>query len=88
MSAERGKLYIPEFAPTSDEALRSYVERELFRISSAITSLASGYVEETFVAPKKPRGGMIKLADGTYWNPGAGRGVYWYDENNATWNKL
>lgn len=38
------------------------------------------------VAPKKTYVGLIVLADGTNWNPGAGQGFYGY--YNGTWNKL
>ena len=31
---------------------------------------------EVNVAPDKPRNGDLVLADGTNWNPGAGRGHY------------
>ena len=30
------------------------------------------------VAPKKPRDGMIAMAEGVNWNPGSGAGVYVY----------
>lgn len=44
------------------------------------------YLEETFAAPAKLAAGMVIFADGTTWDPGAGRGVYWYD--GSTWNLL
>lgn len=36
--------------------------------------------------PPKPRLGMIVLADGSDWNPGAGQGAYIYYA--GAWNKL
>jgi hypothetical protein len=33
-------------------------------------------LEVRYVAPTKPRDGMVVLADGTTWNPGSGAGVY------------
>lgn len=36
--------------------------------------------------PNKTREWMIVAADGTNWNPGAGRGVYAY--YSGAWNKL
>lgn len=29
-----------------------------------------------YVAPDRPRTGMLAYADGTHWNPGAGEGLY------------
>ena len=40
--------------------------------------LADGQLDTTTVAPAKPREGMIRLADGTLWNPGSGSGFYGY----------
>lgn len=36
--------------------------------------------------PKKVRGGMVVLADGTDWNPGSGVGPYRRSEDNTTWD--
>ena len=46
------------------------------------------YLEELVAAPPTNEiyKGMVVLADGTSWNPGAGQGVYAY--YNSTWNKL
>lgn len=33
-------------------------------------------LEPQYVAPTKPRAGMLVYADGTSWNPGSGEGVY------------
>ena len=38
------------------------------------------------VAPDRPREGMVAYADGTNWNPGAGRGPYAYI--SGSWTKL
>ena len=35
-------------------------------------------LEMRYVAPTKPRNGMVVLADGTSWNPGSGGGFYGY----------
>lgn len=35
-------------------------------------------LEMRYVAPTKPRDGMVVLADGTTWNPGSGGGFYGY----------
>ena len=86
--AERQALYLPEVAPDDPTVLAEFLNREFARVSIAILLIAAGSVEETFVVPAKPRTGMLRLADGTSWNPGAGRGVYYYDENSSSWIKL
>ena len=86
--AEQLALYTPEVAPNDPAVLAEFLNREFARVSIAILLIAAGSVEETFVAPAKPRTGMLRLADGTNWNPGAGRGIYFYDENSSSWIKL
>ena len=58
------------------------------QIVSTIELLQEGAIEERHVAPKKPRTGMVVLADGTDWDPGSGRGVYVYDEDISAWRFL
>jgi hypothetical protein len=38
------------------------------------------------VAPKRPRAGMVVVADGVHWNPGAGAGLYLFQ--NGVWARL
>lgn len=78
--------YIPSPVPATSEELPKYLELELQRIASALTLLAAGHFDKTYVAPTKPRDGDTRLADGTSWNPGAGAGVYTY--YGGAWSKL
>lgn len=78
--------YNPEQAPADDTQYRAWLERELYRIKMAIDLLAVGHLDETNVAPTKPRTGDIRLADGTDWNPGSGAGFYGY--YGGAWVKL
>lgn len=71
-------FYTPEPIPAETSQLSNYLERELDKLKIAIDLLALGHLDETFVAPTKPRNGDLRYADGTSWNPGAGRGVYVY----------
>lgn len=73
-----GGLYVPETigVDTPLDQLVAWVLRENQRISDAL-SFPQG-VEFVNVAPAKPRDGMLVGADGTNWNPGAGKGVYVY----------
>lgn len=78
--------YTPGPVPNDPGQLVRYVHEELQRVQYAIQALALGHLDETHVAPTKPRTGDIRLADGTNWNPGTGQGVYAY--YNSAWNKL
>jgi len=75
--------YIPEPAP--EEWSSEYIARELQRVSDLLSDLLEGFIEITYVAPVKPRDGMLRLADGTRWDPGIGRGLYRYDSTAAKW---
>lgn len=59
--------------------LGAYIDRELTKLEQS-ESAPRPFVmlDETYVAPTKPRAGMVVFADGTKWNPGSGRGVYVY----------
>ena len=88
---ENPNRYTPENPPAGEPTTSVVIEWAMrqFRLLSSLTDMLSeGQIEETRVAPTKPRNGMIRLADGTSWNPGAGRGVYWFDGNSATWKLL
>lgn len=37
------------------------------------------YFKPLYVAPAKPRIGLVVYADGTSWNPGAGEGLYVFE---------
>ena len=41
----------------------------------------------TYVAPVKPRAGMLAYADGTQWDPGSGEGLYRYTLAGS-WTKV
>lgn len=75
------------------ETLRRQLDEELLAVERAWGS-AEDFIElkELHAAPDKIRVGMIVLADGTDWDPGAGAGVYCYyiipPATSATWNKL
>lgn len=70
--------YAPPTVPTDAAQLPRFILDELTKISAAIGVLAEGHIEMSYAAPAKPRQGDIRLADGTTWNPGSGKGVYCY----------
>lgn len=80
--------YNPKNASTilSVEDLRKYTEDELAQISKEFAETTALELRPIFAEPTKPREGMIVYADGTSWNPGAGKGVYVY--TGAAWSKL
>lgn len=77
------------FIPTTTSAsnintLRNWVSGELLRVSNALSKTD---IEIAIInaAPAKPQTGQVIFADGTNFNPGNGRGLYYYD--NA-WIKI
>jgi len=76
MALER---YTPENPNVlSLEDLAAYVERELQRVSNAFVQ-EQEEADELHVPPERPQNGGRYLADGANWDPGRGRGWYWYD---------
>ena len=81
-------LYTPDPVPSEPEDLPEFLVGELQEIEKAINIKEFLSLEETNVDPFRPQGGEIRLADGTNWNPGSGRGMYWYDAVAAAWKLL
>lgn len=82
--------YVPGDMPTlgSIDELREYVNRELQRVSILVNMLADGQIERSYAPPEKLNDGMIRYADGATWNPGSGRGIYFYDATSMAWKLL
>lgn len=59
--------------PSLDALVKRVEQLEAFKA----TVLAS-FFTVTHVAPAKPLQNMIRIADGTDWNPGSGAGIYIY----------
>lgn len=66
--------------------LIKFVRDQGIKTETAIRALAAGHLDRINVPPTKPRDGDVRYADGVDWNPGGGRGFYYYD--GATWNQL
>lgn len=79
-------FYAPGIVPEKPEDLQRFLQEELTKIAAVVQAVALGQLDKTHVAPPKPREGMIRLADGTQWNPGSGQGVYCY--YNSAWRFL
>ena len=79
-------MFVPGITPTQVEDIPAFLQGELSKLQMAFEFLTAHSVTFLAVAPSRPREGMICGADGTHWNPGAGKGVYCYYSNN--WYKL
>ena len=79
-------MYIPKIPPV-EGPLAAYIHEEFLRISEEIGLIREGRgLTPLALAPKKPREGMIVVADGVNWNPGAGLGAYEF--RSGGWVKL
>lgn len=82
------------FAPQDPSSIRDvaglirYIRDLELRTSAAINALAAGHLDKVFAAPDKPRGGDIRYADGTEWDPGGGEGIYYYNDDASSWIQL
>ena len=77
-------FYSPAQPPNDPSLLPMFLREEMQKISGAIAALALGHIDQVSVAPTKPRDGDIRYASGApNWNPGSGKGVYYY--NGASW---
>lgn len=81
--------YTPAPVPLDPSQLQGYLQDEFQNIKGAIYLLSLGHLDAETVAPPKPRDGDIRIADGApNWDPGSGRGMYWFDGNANTWKFL
>ena len=79
--------YTPRPVPADVSELATYVYEELLQVSNIISIIEEGRILPVLhVAPKKPRDGMLAVADGTDWNPGGGKGIY--ERKGNVWTKL
>ena len=72
--------------PGPRDPVTEWADKEHQAIEKSFSDLDFIQIKRLNVAPAKPRNGMIVLADGTNWNPGAGQGYYGY--YGGAWNKL
>lgn len=52
--------------------------REVEGLRHEVRELQASVGTVTYVAPERPRQGMLRFADGTHWDPGFGAGYYAY----------
>jgi len=82
------RAYVPAIfrGEMEPKTILQYLEQELMAISRTFAEVTELELRPIYAAPKKPREGMIVYADGTKWNPGAGKGVYVF--TGTAWSKL
>ena len=80
--------YEPGPLPLEPQDLGIYVVTELKRLADIVLNQAYFRLERTHVAPTKPRGGDVRYADGSNWDPGSGEGIYFFKESTTAWVKL
>lgn len=78
--------YVARQRPVDKEQLGEYTEEEFRQLESVLAVLSKGHVELTYKEPDNLAEGLVRLADGDYWDPGSGKGVYCY--YGGAWNKL
>lgn len=80
--------FTPTVPPLFDNItdLQRWLGEEFARLATALNEIREVELRPSFVAPSKPREGMIISADGVNWNPGAGAGAYEYKA--GAWVKL
>ena len=80
--------YEPGPLPLDEKDLGVFLINELKRIGDVFLNQALFRLETTNVAPTRPRGGDLRYADGSNWNPGSGEGIYFFKESTSAWVKL
>ena len=80
------KHYVPTLPPASGnpDDIARWTHLELQRVAASMLTLHD--LNEHVDAPDHVAKGMIRVADGTGWNPGSGAGLYYYD--GSSWVKL
>lgn len=84
---------MPQFEPQVPqvktlEDLTRYIHNELQELARSFGGVETVILPELHVEPAKRVNGHLAYADGTSWNPGAGRGIYRYDSFTASWHFL
>ena len=80
MRAQTGAVqrYVASNPPDDPGVIAAFLREELAKVQASMNVIADGQLDVTTVAPLKPREGMVRLADGSGWNPGSGSGFYGY----------
>lgn len=77
--------FSPDPAPREPEELPSYLGDVFETLGSMVNSPTRNFAPMNS-APPKPTTGDIAFADGIAWDPGSGRGLYYFD--TGAWVKI
>lgn len=78
-------FYAPGEPPSDPKELQKYLREEFQKIASAVTALSLGHLDNTYVAPAKPREGDIRLCSGVGgWDP-LGTGQKFVGYRGGSW---
>ena len=69
--------FVPRRPPSNPDEMPGFLFAEHNAIAAELAKPVM-QLQMLYAAPDKPRDGLIVLADGTNWNPGAGAGFYGY----------
>lgn len=87
----RKTQYIPTRAPTDPSQVGVWATSEFERVLNGIEApFTHELLDVLNEEPGRKLAGkaLLCFADGTNWNPGAGRGLYLYDPLTAVWTKI
>lgn len=73
-------FYVPRRPPTEVREQAGYLYQELSQVAAALRGSQTVVIRSYRVAPAKPLAGQVVWADGEHWDPGAGAGIYRYDD--------
>jgi hypothetical protein len=77
-------VFNPADPPADPKELQRYLRELNGLLGACIGALAAGHLDQTHVAPAKPRDGDIRYAaGGAAWDPGSGKGLYMH--NGSVW---
>lgn len=79
---QSGPVQLPE---QTTDALR-YLGLLIEQLQFALEEIDRSFYSLSYAAPDRPRDFMIRIADGTEWNPGYGYGMYQY--YNGAWHPI
>lgn len=79
-------MYIAGNPPQDPALLPGFLLSELRKLQAALTAPAPFVqLEPQYVAPSKPREGMVVMADGVSWKPNGTGGQGFYGYRSGAW---
>lgn len=82
----RGGLERFSVVPVDPERVPNFVQDFVRAVNERIEEIDRSFFVFSYREPDKLDEGMIRLADGTSWDPGSGKGLYQYLD--GAWVKL